>query len=129
MARHLRWIQQYGLVYRQFCLTGNVSIFEQSIHHSNIMAVLGYPSINLFLYSPFVLTLHPRYLKFSTCLISMSCNVILTCDGGRLMIITSVFMRLSLSWYFVKPVFHRGHTLFKFFLRGCSLCNVIRILC
>ena len=38
----------------------------------------------------------------------MSFNVILTCDGVRLMTITSVFMRLSLSWYFVKAVFQVG---------------------
>ena len=76
------------------------------IHNFNILAVLGYPSINLFLYNPIFIDITPKVFEIvHLYLISMSCNVILTCDGARLMTITSVFMRLSLSWYFVKAAF------------------------
>ena len=77
---------------------------------------------------PFVLTLHPRYLKCSTCLNSMSCTVILTSEWW-----CSVddhyfsFHEIEFESVLCKSCIPGGHTLFKFFLRGCSLCNVIRM--
>ena len=97
-----------SLVYHQFALRGTFRYISNLYSMPTCWLYLAIRILISFSIVPFVLKLHPMYLKLSTCLISTSCNVILTCDGVRLMTITSVFMRLSLSWYFVKAVFQVG---------------------
>ena len=79
---------------------GYISIFQQSIHHANILAAFGYPPITLFLYSPICIDITSNVFEMSHLFdfnVMYGPNVILTCDGVRLMTITSVFIRLSLS--------------------------------
>ena len=94
------------------------------LHHSNMFVVLGFSYINLLFYETTFTDITPKVFDFFL----FQCHIMI-----------SYLTRCSVDYYYFSfremefelvhcesciPV---GHTLFKFFLCGCSFRDVIRI--
>ena len=112
-----------------FCVSP-VSLLRYAFQHVSVtptcITVHDYPC-DLFSssMSPCLLTLDLRYLTFPTCFISMSSNVIITwCSVDDHYF---SFREIDVELVHYKSCIPVGHTLFKFFICGCSLRDVVRI--